>query len=271
MTLPYLVPPDVVAKVTACVNELVTEDDTPVDNLLSEKQQRLLTEPLYSSWSGPSGALQPQGRPFLVAANVGLFPSLSQPPLVPDVFLSLDVEVPPDWHDKRHRSYFFWEFGKPPEVVIEIVSNREGNELDSKLRDYARLGITYYTVYDPLQQLSTQALHMYERQGLQYQPFPGGTLPGVGLGLVLWEGLYEGKRDTWLRWCDVQGQVIPTGAERAEREAARAEREAARAEREAARAEREAAARQHAEAELARLRAELARLQPPPGSAPASA
>jgi Uma2 family endonuclease len=279
MILPYLVPPDVVAKVKACVNELVTEDDTPVDNLLSEKQQRLLTEPLYSSWSGPSGALQPQGRrPFLVAANVGLFPSLSQPPLVPDVFLSLDVEVPPDWHDKRHRSYFFWEFGKPPEVVIEIVSNRAGNELDSKLRDYARLGITYYIVYDPLQQLRTQALHIYEKQGLQYQPFPGGTLPGVGLGLVLWEGLYEGKRDTWLRWCDVQGQVIPTGAERAEREAARAEQEAARAEREAARAEREAAraeqeaaARQYAEAELARLRAELARLQQHPGSEPESA
>lgn len=29
---------------------LITEDDTPVDSLPSEKQQRLLTEPLYSSW-----------------------------------------------------------------------------------------------------------------------------------------------------------------------------------------------------------------------------
>ena len=35
------------------IDDLVTEDDTPVDNLPSEKQQRLLTEPLYSSWSGP--------------------------------------------------------------------------------------------------------------------------------------------------------------------------------------------------------------------------
>src|ERR1700757_2972974 len=88
---------------------------------------------------------------------------------------------------------------------------------------------------------------MYEKQGLQYQPFPGGTLPGVGLGLVLWEGLYAGERDTWLRWCDAQGQVIPTGAERAEQEAARAAQEAA--------------ARQQAEAELARLRTEMARLR----------
>jgi hypothetical protein len=37
--------PDVIPNVDA----LITEDDTPVDNLPSEKQQRLLTEPLYSS------------------------------------------------------------------------------------------------------------------------------------------------------------------------------------------------------------------------------
>jgi len=32
------------------VDHLVTEDDTPVDNVFSEKQQRLLTEPLYASY-----------------------------------------------------------------------------------------------------------------------------------------------------------------------------------------------------------------------------
>ena len=31
------------------IDDLVTEDDIPVDNIFSEKQQRLLTEPLYSS------------------------------------------------------------------------------------------------------------------------------------------------------------------------------------------------------------------------------
>jgi hypothetical protein len=47
------------------LSALVTEDDTPVDNLFSAKQQRLLVEPLYTSWSG-SG----EGRPFLVEANL---------------------------------------------------------------------------------------------------------------------------------------------------------------------------------------------------------
>jgi hypothetical protein len=60
------------------VEHLITEDDTPVDNLPSEKQQRLLTEPLYSSWTGPG-----EGRTFLVAANVGVFYMLRSPAIVP--------------------------------------------------------------------------------------------------------------------------------------------------------------------------------------------
>jgi regulator of protease activity HflC (stomatin/prohibitin superfamily) len=45
----------------------------------------------------------------------------------------------------------------------------------------------------------------------------------------------------WLRWCDQEGNVIPTGAELAEAERARAEAEQRRAEAERARAERLAA------------------------------
>lgn len=212
-----------IEELTAKVETLVTEDETPVDNLFSEKQQRLLTEPLYSCWSGPPGEPEAgaQRRPFLVAANVGLFPSIHQPPLVPDVFLSLDVQAPPDIHAKRHRTYFFWEFGKAPEVVIEIVSNREGNELGRKLRDYARMGIGYYVVYDPLRLLGEQQLYVFERRGGTYEPRAEHYMSEVGLGLRLWEGVYEGILDTWLRWCDQQGTVIPTGAERAARLAAK--------------------------------------------------
>ena len=43
---------------------LVTEDDTPVDNVFSEKQQILLTQTLYDSWSV---------RPFVALANVGAY------------------------------------------------------------------------------------------------------------------------------------------------------------------------------------------------------
>src|SRR6267378_1565791 len=123
------------------VDHLVTEDDTPVDNIYSEKQQRLLTQSLYDSWAGPSS-----GRSFITLANVGLFYGINQPPLVPDVLVSLDVELPMDIWEKRHRSYMIWEYGKAPEVVVELVSNKIGGEADVKLRTYARMGIAYYVI-----------------------------------------------------------------------------------------------------------------------------
>ena len=118
------------------IQDLVTEDDTPVDNMPSEKQQRLLTEPLYSSWAGPGA-----GRPFLAAANVGVFPQPRNPAIVPDVFVSLDVQVAENWWDKEHRSYFVWEFGKTPDLVVEIVSNRRGREDGVKKATYAEIGV----------------------------------------------------------------------------------------------------------------------------------
>ncbi|NES65292.1 MAG: hypothetical protein F6K24_08525 [Okeania sp. SIO2D1] len=36
---------------------------------------------------------------------------------------------------------------------MEIVSNKVGNELGSKLAGYARIGVWYYVVFDPLQKL----------------------------------------------------------------------------------------------------------------------
>jgi Uma2 family endonuclease len=212
------------------VDDLVTEDDTPVDNWFSEKQQRLLTEPLYSSWRGP---LSETGEPrsFVAAANVGLFFARNKPPLVPDVFLSLDVEIPENWHEKRHRSYFFWEFGKAPEIVIEIVSNREGGEDTNKLREYGRIAVGYYVIFDPLRQLSDEVLRVYELTFRRYRQRPDFRLPELDLSLTLWNGVYEDKPGEWLRWCDASGNLIPTGAERAER----AEERAATAEERAAR------------------------------------
>lgn len=211
------------------ISHLVTEDDTPVDNFRSEKQQRLLTEVLYSSWPGVG-----ENQDFIAAANVGVFHTISLPAIVPDVFLSLDVTMPEDWREKKNRSYFCWEFGKPPDVVIEIVSNREGNELTSKLRDYARMRVLYYVVFDPLKLLGETVLRTYQLHFTHYEEMETPTLEAVGLGLTLWEGEYEGKTDLWLRWCDANGNLIPTGAERANQAEQRAIEATQRAERLAA-------------------------------------
>jgi Uma2 family endonuclease len=245
------------------LDEIITEDDTPVDNLFSEKLQRLLTEPLYTSWQG--GA---ETRLFLGAANVGLFYTTHQPAVVPDVFLSMDVEVAEDWYSKRHRTYLFWEFGKAPEVVIEVVSNREGGEDSHKRSLYARIGIDYYVIFDPTHQLSKETLRVFERRRGQYQKMREVWFEEVGLGLRLWQGSYENKEATWLRWCDRDGQLVPTGAELVQEERERAEQERQRAEQERQRAEQEAAARRSAESRAAQAEAELARLKTELGRPP---
>jgi len=200
------------------VQTIVTEDDTPVDNIFSAKQARLLVESLYASWSRPRF-----GRRFVADGNVGLFYAFRQPPVVPDMFLSLDVTLPADLWKKTNRSYFLWEYGKPPEVVVEIVSNAEGKEeaADGKLGTYARIGVVRYVVYDPGLQTGDEPLRVYAQSCGRLVRVGETWFDEVGLGVVLWRGVYEGCESTWLRWCDRDGAVILTGAERAERLAAK--------------------------------------------------
>jgi Uma2 family endonuclease len=244
---------------------LVTEDDEPVDNIPSSKQQRLLVDSLYNSTIVP--------RPFLADSNIALYDLPGQPPIVPDMFLSLGVRVANDWWEKENRSYLLSEFGKPPEIVIEIVSNTKGGEDERKRTLYASLQIAYYVIYDPQLLLSDDPLCIYELNDGVYEARSDYRLPEIGLALTLWRGSYEDKEDIWLRWLDNTGNMIPTGAERAtqaemrvefvRRRAARAiiqaeqERQRAEQERQRAMQERERATQADARAEklAAQLRA----------------
>jgi len=115
------------------ISHLTIEDDTPVDNFQSEKQQRLLVEPLYSSWSPDVS--------FIAAANVGVFYALKQDSIVPDALLSLNVQMPTDWSQKQNRSYFVWEFGKVPEVCVEIVLIAKATSWTQRRTTTPRLGL----------------------------------------------------------------------------------------------------------------------------------
>jgi hypothetical protein len=266
------------------ISHLVTEDDTPVDNFQSEKQQRLLVEPLYSA--------QALSSPFLVAANVGLFYDINTEPIVPDVLLSLGVQLADDFSLKQNRSYFVKKLGKVPEVCLEIVSNDEGNELTlskkaqqagkklCKKDIYTQIPIPYYVVFDPLEQIQDQAnmngalVRVWKYAQARYVELtePAGIvaigqsiwLEEVGLGLTLWSGEFEDQvTRLWLRWCDRSGLVIPTGAEatRIQRQWARFASEQAAAERQRAESERQRAELANEQAAAERQRAELANKQ----------
>lgn len=244
---------DVLASDDFDYESLVTEDDEPVDNIASEKQQRLLTEPLYTA-----GEDLPFAGPFLVLANVGLFYHPQHPPVVPDVLFSLGVEVPDDWWMKQNRSYFVSQFGKLPEVVVEIVSNKKGNEDSTKLQLYSQIGVPYYVIFDSQKILSQDVLRVYKRdnttQSYRHKSQP--WFPEIRLGLKLWSGTYEGKEEVWLRWCDARGIVVPTGKEGVTQE--RLEKEKAQASEKIAQQQAEL---EYQRAELERQRAELERQQ----------
>ncbi len=216
------------------IDHIVTEDDTPVDNIGSEKNQRLLTDALYSSWEG----LRP-GQPFFVAANVGVFYDVDTPPIVPDVFLSLDVEPKEDMWKKKNRTYFVWEFGKIPEVVIEIVSNKKGYEDSAKMKRYAEFGPWYYVIFDPNNYLKEGILRIYkfDRFNRSYELMHDTWLPKVELGVTVWQGKFEESHAIWLRWYDKHGNIILTGKEQAKLERHRTEQERRRTEQERRRTE----------------------------------
>jgi Uma2 family endonuclease len=241
------------SKKWAQLEQIITEDDTPVDNIPSSKQQRLLVESLYSSWAGPK-----KTRKFLVDANIGIFYDPDESGIVPDVFLSLDVTVAKDWWQKKNRSYFTHIFGKVPEVVIEIVSNKEGNEDGSKLQIYAQLKIPHYIIFDPQELLTSETLRIYKLVSNQYVKQEKQWLASAGLGITFWEGVYEDQEGVWLRWRNRNGNLILTGTERAEDERQRANKERQRAEQAEQRANQE---RQRANQEQQRAEYLMAKLR----------
>ena len=212
------------------VSHLITEDDTPVDNLFSEKQHRLLTESIHVSWK--------PGFPFVAMTNVGVFVSPNRPAIVPDVLVTTHVEaLDKDLSRKENRSYFVWLYdGKVPEIVVEVVSNTKGNELGSKMREYEHMGVTWYAVFDPFHYLQENDLSVFALAEGRYRRHDGGTLGDTGLRLALWEGEYEGRKDSWLRWQDHEGRLLMSGAEFAAAATQRAAIEAQRATAEAKRA-----------------------------------
>jgi len=201
--------------INVCYEDLITEDDEPVDNIPSEKQQRLLAQSLYEASYLP--------EPFLVTANVGLFHEPAVPPIVPDVMVSLGVSTGDDPLKKENRSYFVWKEKKPPEVVVEIVSNKEGNETGSKFERYATIGVKYYVIIDEGHHAQEETLVVYELEANDYTARDDYRLPDLNLSLTFWEGTYEQSASSWVRWCNAEGDLLLTGKEQALQEKQRAE------------------------------------------------
>ncbi len=81
-----------------------------------------------------------------------------------------------------------------------------------------RVRAAYYGIYDP----NTEALELYALHAGQYTllgPNERGRfrITPLDVELGVWRGSFGGYEAPWLRWWDAQGNLLLTGAERAER------------------------------------------------------
>lgn len=193
-------------KIYVKTDHLITEDGLPVESYYHELQMRLLTDALTSSWL--------PGRPYIVAADVGIFWRNENPAIVPDVFLAMDVARRTDVMSTEGKSYLCWDMGKPPDIVIEVVSNTDGDELTTKKQIYAaNVRAPRYIVWDERNRLKSGRLNAFVLREDEYEASDALWFPKIGLGLCIWSGAYDNYPGDWLRWCDVNGQLIATGEE----------------------------------------------------------
>ena len=240
-------------------DDFITEDDEPVDNLFSERQQRLLPESLHSSWK--------IDKPFLALANVGIYEKNPTTPIIPDVFVSLNVTPAENIWEKKHRCYFISIFGKPPELVIEIISNKVGKERKEKRTRYQNMGVKYYVVYDPGLHVYKTSLHANKLKGKTYVAFPQKAIRSkqlwfddIDIGLTIQKGKYQELMGNWLRFYDSSGNILKTGDEKAkdEERRANAEKKRANAEKKRANAEKKRAKQLEMKMKTEQKRAEAA-------------
>ncbi len=92
---------------------------------------------------------KPRADSVLVSGRAYILYDINDPNarIAPDYFIAFDVDVQ---SIIRHNSYRVWQWGKPPDFVLEIASESTAlNDLTTKRDIYARMGATEYWRFDP--------------------------------------------------------------------------------------------------------------------------
>ncbi len=247
--------------------QLPESDGTFVKNFQEHPQSLLLTdsiEPVLQE-------LHPDNH-YAIGQDCGIYWRETEPPEkgaeAPDWFYV--PGVPPRLDGKIRRSYVLWREYATPLIALEFASGTGAEERDKtplqvvkgtvqkpgKFWVYEQIiRIPYYGIFV----IDTGELEVYHWEDGTYERLSAnerGHYPinRMNVELGVWQGTYLGQSEqAWLRWWDLNGNLLLTGKERAvvaqheaEQERQRAEQERQRAEQERQRAEQE---RQRAEQE----------------------
>ncbi|AOX02504.1 hypothetical protein BJP34_26405 [Moorena producens PAL-8-15-08-1] len=224
--------------------DLPCDDDIPMETARHKAQMDLLIYTL-SPW------LDNRSDGY-VGGNMFVYYSVAQLKNKdykgPDFFVALDVPK------GERRSWVIWEEEKAPDVIIELLSastvERDKNEKKQIYQNQMR--VPEYFWFDPFNPDDWAGFHLHNRVYQPIEPNEQNQLvsQALGLSLVRWHGDYNGIEATWLRWANLDGELLPTSEEKAEQERQRADQQQQRAEQQQQRAEQQQQRAEQAESQL---------------------
>jgi Uma2 family endonuclease len=208
--------------------QLPESDGTFVKNFQEHPQSILLTESIKPILQ----KIHPDGQ-YCIGQDSGIYWRITDPPErgaeAPDWFYV--PNVPPHLNGQMRRSYVLWQEYISPLIVLEFVSGNGEEERDQtpwkgKFWIYEQvIHPAFYGIYE-VNKASVEVYHLVENK---YQLLPAnerGHFPisALGVELGIWQGEYQNVDLPWLRWWDLDGNLLLSGEERAERERLKNER-----------------------------------------------
>ena len=224
--------------------QLPESDGTFVKNFQEHPQSILLTDSLGTILQ----QLHPDGQ-YAIGQDCGIYWRETQPPeqgaIAPDWFYV--PNVPSRLDGEIRRSYVLWREFMAPIIALEFASGDGSEERDAtplftatgktqkpgKFWVYERIiRIPYYGIFE----IKTNKLEVYHLVDVSYQKVEQNErghyeIPLLNVELGLWQGRYQNQDpQLWLRWWDLDGNLLLIGHEQAELERQKTEQERQRAE-----------------------------------------
>jgi Uma2 family endonuclease len=201
--------------------QLPESDGTFVKNWQEHPQSILLTDSIQPVLQ----KLYPDSQ-YFIGQDLGIYWRITEPPEkgaeAPDWFYVPNVA--PSLNGKSRRSYVLWQEYISPLIVLEFVSGNGAEERDKtpwkgKLWIYEQvIKPAFYGIYE----VNKASIEVYELIGGKYQLLAANErghylIKPMGIELGLWQGEYQNMELPWLRWWDLQGNLLLIGEERANR------------------------------------------------------
>ncbi|MBK1988048.1 Uma2 family endonuclease [Sphaerospermopsis aphanizomenoides BCCUSP55] len=201
--------------------QLPESNGTFVNNFQEHPQSILLTQSIT-----PVLEKRHSDGQYTIGQDCGIYWRITDPPErgaeSPDWFYV--PNVPPLLNGKIRRFYVLWQEYIAPLIVLEFVSGdgieeRDKTPWQGKFWIYEQvIRPAFYGIYE-VNKASIEVYHLIEGQYYLLSANERGHYPitPMEIELGIWQGEYQNMDLPWLRWWDLDGNLLLTGEEKANR------------------------------------------------------